>query len=331
MMRYLISTILAVITLVAPGQTAGPAIEMDGTSDYISMGTDSDLAVSTTQGRSFLLDFKADSYGGTLVSRYVNFNTGSSSFYISINSLGKIAVAGNGANAIQSTNTVALNQWQRLAVTVSASGQAKIYIDGVSNGSGTITLNSSIPAQEFTIGTLNTTATANRFDGTLDNLVVWDGEMTATEVSTYSSCLPYASNTDVIGKWSFEEQTGTTTADSAGTASGTLSSSNLWSNDTSTIVCTNQFGLNPPVFDYQVLVYPNPTNNILFVDIPQNMIGQQYSLEIVNAIGQSMYGSILNQQQLQINLNSFASAGTYTLQIKDSGGIVVNTKVIILQ
>ena len=204
---------------------------MDGTNDYISMGTDSDLAVSTAQGRSFLLDFKADSYGGTLVSRYVNFNTSSSSFYIGINSSGKVVVAGKGTNDIQSTNAVVLNQWQRLAVTVSASGQAKIYIDGVSNGSGTITLNSSIPAQEFTIGTLNTTATANRFDGTLDNLVVWDGEMTATEVSSYSGCLPLASNTDVIGKWSFEEQAGTTTADSAGTASGTLSSSTLWSND----------------------------------------------------------------------------------------------------
>jgi hypothetical protein len=61
------------------------------------------------------------------------------------------------------------------------------------------------------------------------------------------------------------------------------------------------------------------------------MIGQQYFLEIVNALGQSMYGNFLNQSQLQINLNSFASAGTYKLLIKDSVGTVVNTKVIILQ
>ena len=97
------------------------------------------------------------------------------------------------------------------------------------------------------------------------------------------------------------------------------------------IIDVSLIGINPPTFEYQILVYPNPTNNFLNVEIPQNMIGQQYSLEIVNALGQSMYGNILNQQQLQINLNSFAATGTYTLQIKDSGGTVVNTKVIILQ
>ena len=410
-----------VCTTSTSNQNAGPSIEMDGTNDYITMGGNSTLAVSSSQGRSFLMDFKPDNYGAALISRYVNFSSGSSSFSIAINSSGKVVVTGNGLNDINSTNAVALNQWQRLAVTISSSGQAKIYIDGILDGSGTITLNSSIPSTVLTLGTFNSTQLTNRYDGTLDNLVIWDGEMTAAEVSSYSTCLPLASSTDVIGKWSFEEESGTIAADSVGTLSGTLTSVALWSNDTSTIVCTTNLctdtisvsildttiifdtsyvdvfdtnyvdvfdtnyvdvfdtnyvdvfdtnyvdvfdtnyvdvfdtifitqidtsyltvtdtliidvsliGINPLVFEYQVLIYPNPTNSILYIEIPQSMTGQLYRIELVNPIGQLIYSSQLNQQQLQINLSSFASAGTYTLLLKDSGGTVVDTRVIILQ
>ena len=403
--KLVFSLVFQLITLVATSQNAGPSIEMDGTNDYITMGGNSTLAVSSSQGRSFLMDFKPDNYGAALISRYVNFSSGSSSFSIAINSSGKVVVTGNGLNDINSTNAVALNQWQRLAVTISSSGQAKIYIDGILDGSGTITLNSSIPSTVLTLGTFNSTQLTNRYDGTLDNLVIWDGEMTAAEVSSYSTCLPLASSTDVIGKWSFEEESGTIAADSVGTLSGTLTSAALWSNDTSTIVCTTNLctdtisvsildttiifdtsyvdvfdtnyvdvfdtnyvdvfdtnyvdvfdtifitqidtsyltvtdtliidvsliGINPLVFEYQVLIYPNPTNSILYIEIPQSMTGQLYRIELVNPIGQLIYSSQLNQQQLQINLSSFASAGTYTLLLKDSGGTVVDTRVIILQ
>ena len=97
------------------------------------------------------------------------------------------------------------------------------------------------------------------------------------------------------------------------------------------IIDVSLIGINPLVFEYQVLIYPNPTNSILYIEIPQSMTGQLYRIELVNPIGQLIYSSQLNQQQLQINLSSFASAGTYTLLLKDSGGTVVDTRVIILQ
>ena len=93
----------------------------------------------------------------------------------------------------------------------------------------------------------------------------------------------------------------------------------------------NTAGVNPTALEYNLQIYPNPTNDYLILDIPEEMKGQQYSFVITNAAGQSMYSDFLNQAQLQINLKNFASSGTYTLQIKDSGGNVVDTRVIILQ
>jgi hypothetical protein len=97
------------------------------------------------------------------------------------------------------------------------------------------------------------------------------------------------------------------------------------------IIDVSLIGINPPTFEYQVLVYPNPTNNYLYVDVPQSMISQSYSMEIKNSIGQSVFGIAMNQPQIQINFNSFGAAGAFTLSIKDSGGNVVDTRVIILQ
>ena len=93
----------------------------------------------------------------------------------------------------------------------------------------------------------------------------------------------------------------------------------------------NTAGVNSTALEYNIQIYPNPTNDYLILDIPEEMIGQQYSFVITNAAGQSMYSDFLNQAQLQINLKHFASSGTHTLQIKDSGGNVVDTRVIILQ
>ena len=96
-------------------------------------------------------------------------------------------------------------------------------------------------------------------------------------------------------------------------------------------VSGNTAGVNPTTLEYDLQIYPNPTNSYLYIDVPQNMISKSYSMEIKNSLGQSVFGIAMNQPQIQINFNSFGAAGSYTLSIKDSGGNVVDTKVIILQ
>ena len=97
------------------------------------------------------------------------------------------------------------------------------------------------------------------------------------------------------------------------------------------IIDISLIGTNPPMFAYQLLVYPNPTRDFIFIDIPASLQLLGYSIEIVNALGQSIFVSTLNQSQLQVNLNTIGATGTYNLVIKDSTGIIVDTRVIILQ
>ena len=97
------------------------------------------------------------------------------------------------------------------------------------------------------------------------------------------------------------------------------------------IIDISLIGTNPPMFAYQLLVYPNPTRDFIVIDIPASLQLLGYSIEIVNALGQSIFVSTLNQNQLQVNLNTIGATGTYNLVVKDSTGIIVDTRVIILQ
>ena len=97
------------------------------------------------------------------------------------------------------------------------------------------------------------------------------------------------------------------------------------------IIDISLIGTKPPMFAYQLLVYPNPTRDFIVIDIPASLQLLGYSIEIVNALGQSIFVSTLNQGQLQVNLNTIGATGTYNLVVKDSTGIIVDTRVIILQ
>ena len=97
------------------------------------------------------------------------------------------------------------------------------------------------------------------------------------------------------------------------------------------IIDVSLIGINPPTFEYQLRVYPNPTNSYLYIEVPQNMIGQSYSMEVRNSIGQSMFGVGLNQPLVQIDFNSFGAAGSYTLLLKNPQGAVIDTRIIMLQ
>ena len=97
------------------------------------------------------------------------------------------------------------------------------------------------------------------------------------------------------------------------------------------IIDISLIGTNPPMFAYQLLVYPNPTRDFIFIDIPASLQLLGYSIEIVNALGQTMFISTLTQSQLQVNLNTIGATGTYSLVIKDSTGLIVDTRMIVLQ
>lgn len=75
----------------------------------------------------------------------------------------------------------------------------------------------------------------------------------------------------------------------------------------------------------EVSIYPNPANDKIYVEIPNNNKSQ---LSIVDITGQELYSSPINSKKSEIDLRSFAK-GIYFVKIKSSGKEV--TKKIVLE
>ena len=74
-------------------------------------------------------------------------------------------------------------QWSHIAVTVSSSNLVTLYLNGASIASQTMGASSN-PAAEFSLGFLNTNSDPRDFfDGQIDQVKVWDGELSSTQVN----------------------------------------------------------------------------------------------------------------------------------------------------
>jgi hypothetical protein len=77
--------------------------------------------------------------------------------------------------------------------------------------------------------------------------------------------------------------------------------------------------------------YPNPTNDILFVDNGNYQAMNGYSIKIVSLTGAVVYNQAITSQQVQISMNQFATKGLYIAQILDSSNAIVDSKKIVLE
>lgn len=81
----------------------------------------------------------------------------------------------------------------------------------------------------------------------------------------------------------------------------------------------------------EILIYPNPTNSHIYVEMGNYTLLKNYEIQILNSIGQPVYYSPIELQQYYIDLNQWGGKGIYYVRIKNSAGITIETKKIILQ
>jgi hypothetical protein len=89
-------------------------------------------------------------------------------------------------------------------------------------------------------------------------------------------------------------------------------------------------GLNPPSNQNTLKVFPNPANTHITIDygIFSSMSG--YTLKIVNALGQTVFISPINQQTSYINLSTWTGSGIYYVQlINPQNNTIENRKIVI--
>ena len=80
-----------------------------------------------------------------------------------------------------------------------------------------------------------------------------------------------------------------------------------------------------------IKVYPLPSSTQVIIDNGNYSTMGSYTAKIVNALGQQVFQSLINQPQFVIDAKSMGGAGVYTLYITDANNKVVGVKKIVLQ
>jgi len=240
--------IIASSSQVAPPAFANNySLSFDGVDDYVEMGdndslsfgdgsTDSPFSISTWWNMADHVSFRGvQKFDSTSNCEYRlnTLNSGRLKFTLFDNSSTKYIGLESSSDLSSYENT-----WIHLVATYNGSGSSsgiKIYLNGSilstssdNGGSYTAMHNTSSP---FRIGKL-TTALA---DGKIDETAVFSAELSSSDVtSIYNSGTPdsLSSYSDLVSWWRFEEGSGTTANDSAGSNNGTITNGATYSTDT---------------------------------------------------------------------------------------------------
>jgi hypothetical protein len=98
----------------------------------------------------------------------------------------------------------------------------------------------------------------------------------------------------------------------------------LYNSSTSTATIQNNLSN-----DFQI--FPNPTYDHITIDAGNLNTMSGYSIRIVNALGQQVFQSAINQQQFYLDLSSWTGNGIYYVNIINPQGVTIDTRKIVLQ
>ena len=80
-----------------------------------------------------------------------------------------------------------------------------------------------------------------------------------------------------------------------------------------------------------VKVYPNPTNDIVYISLQDENIIKDYTVKIVDVSGKVIHKSALDTDLTEIGLDRFGEKGLYFIQILDDSMQIIDTRKIILK
>jgi hypothetical protein len=213
-------------------QVAGNALKFDGTNGYVQVASTNDLnSYSFTVTAWFRTTNTANVVQG-IVSKYADASGNGWSLVVQNNHLRGFYYRNNSVvnYAIDATSaaSVADGSWHHAALTVDASG-GKLFLDGA------------VVGQSFWSGAAGgTTSTeplqigrysnyAQRFQGAVDEVTVWNRALAASEVQSYKNLSLAGNEPGLVAYWRLNEESGTNTADATGLGhTGTLTNSPVW-------------------------------------------------------------------------------------------------------
>lgn len=221
--------------------TAGNALSFGG-SAYVAAGSlsipsnftiEAWIRPTSTPGETYVFAKDRSGQGGAQC-RFGLLATGEAFFILSDANGGTYGLYGSDY-ALRSPAALPSNAWSHVAVTKSGA-QFVLYVNGASVAQVTTSSIFSYggPAVELRIGgrvASNGTALAGGFNGTIDEVRLWNvartqGEIVARMRSPIGLSSPEAAN--LVASWRFDEGSGTTAADEKSAANGTLVGGPTW-------------------------------------------------------------------------------------------------------
>jgi len=206
------------------------SLSFGGDDDYVNVNTVADEMTSVTDWAvSFWVKPNLNSFpeaGGYAVG--VNTSSGGNTVLVGMKKIGGFPVVYDGADGdteIEGSTGASISSWNHIVYSRSGS-TGTLYLNGVSQGTH-------IPSYTFSSsdtwtlgGEYDGTDLTNEYAGFLDEVAVWNDDLTAAEITAlYNSGMPldassnsgnYTSSANVQGYWRFGENSDTTAYDLSG-------------------------------------------------------------------------------------------------------------------
>ena len=80
-----------------------------------------------------------------------------------------------------------------------------------------------------------------------------------------------------------------------------------------------------------IKIYPNPATDIVIIDNGNFAKMSNYSINILNTLGQDVFSSKIKIPQFQLPVSTFGATGTYFVQIIDPNNKIIDTRKLILK
>ena len=97
------------------------------------------------------------------------------------------------------------------------------------------------------------------------------------------------------------------------------------------IINVNLSGISSPNNSNTLKIYPNPANDVVFIDNGNFNSISNYNLKIINSLGQEVFNSFMSIPQFQIPITSFGGMGLYYIQLYDDTGNLIEVRKLIIQ
>ncbi len=308
---------------------ANSAYYFDGSGDYIDLGSS-----STLFPRNLTLSFWIKHDGTQANMSLVNCHNGNNGEWgvvsvIQNNTNGFVSGIGAGSNnhamSFISYNKLDDDQWHMVTIYFDSKNNTKlgVYIDGCfagyNNWSGSsggfsgadvLTYDGTThwyvgAAAQFFASKVNNGP--QYFEGAIDDIALYDRVLTDMEIK-----MMYACQSVVV----YDTVKVYDTIPLAVTDTLIMNLKNLSS------TAPNPCG---------VKIYPNPTDNLLYINNSSACLSAGYQIKIVDNVGKTVYNSGITTSVQTVTLKDFANSGMYFVEITNSTGILLDRKKILVQ